>query len=174
MSSLPASEPGKRPNLRGDAAALKYLDGMSKQGELVPGAPALILSQIQRLPSRVHLSPPGLDLLARAATFVAGPFGKKYLNSQYEPIPGEPELKAVLRRLGLPQADREDLFDAHACRLAGQKGSLLMSSVWRILDVPQFRAYLGYEQFELAPRDITKPAPDGSLEPHRNRRDNLM
>ncbi len=149
--------PKERPleNIGRDATATKYLRNMERQGELLPGAADVILKRLDGPVARATVTGNlPLDRLVRAATFLEGPQGKVFLNPEHTANPTEPPFKAALRRLGLADRAVSEVYNAHAVELAGRSGSMLLSSVWRILDAKGYHAALGYEPIPESPAPV--------------------
>lgn len=167
LASRPAAETAKPfMNLRSEATAERYLGGMQRQGELLPNAAGLVLAAPGNLVRQAGYGVPALDRWIGTTEFLASPQGQRFLNHQYVPTPNEPEYKAVLRRLGLPEINQTELYNTYAAELAARTGSMLISAVWTILDNEQYRTYLGYELVGVVSRPTpVESNPNGSLRP---------
>jgi hypothetical protein len=157
-----AAPPQPRPsyNLHRDATARRYLDGMLKSGELLPGSVEPIL---KRLDGLVKGAPapggnvPALDRFAKLDAFLASDAGAAFKNPEHVAEVPEAPLRAVLRRLAVPPKAAARLYDDLAVATAGRTGLTLLSPVWAALDVDGLRHHLGTVATDPVPPGASRP-----------------
>ena len=153
---IPVFNPRDHINIRSDATVRRYLDGMERQNELIPGGAAAVLAAPGNR-VRQTFGNAALDRWIATVAYLAGD-GRKYLNAQHVAIPNEPAYKAVLRRLGLPEVNVTELVNTNAVEFAGRTGGALLAGIWRVLDTEYYRTYLGYTLIET----VSRPTPDST------------
>ena len=143
--------------MKSDAIISKYLDGMSRRGELLPGAAPIIIDKIfGRVGGRPGTqSGTALEMFSRGVAYLDGE-GAKYLNvTKAEPVP---PMKAMLQRLGVPVPVVEHLYTTHAAPLAGRTGTALAGDLGRILADHEEGRYIGVTPLP-AREPVVHPAP---------------
>ena len=162
VASYRASQSRRRADaLKSDEVISKYLEGMTRRGELLPGAAPIILDQVfGRVAGRPAMnSGTAREMFERGFAYVHEGEGKKYLNVR--PVDGhpDPEFKTVLNRLGVPVNVTEHLYTNHAAALAGRTGPSLARSLVYLLAEHDGGRHLG-----VTPEPT--PEPVGALRPY--------
>ena len=141
--------------MKSDTIISKYLDGMTRRGELLPGAAPIVIDKVfGRVGGRPGTqSGTALEMFSRGVAYLEGE-GAKYLTAtKADPSAAPvPPMKAMLHRLGVPGNVVETLYGAHAAPLAGRSGAPLATDLGRILAVHDEGRWIG-----VAP--VPEPAP---------------